>query len=170
MSKVGQRLSALASVGVPLVYFAMFCVYGLGVYRSFDRRGVGDGVASLIVPPWGFYRGIATIWEPPKWKDDYSSSCEAIALVLLADVSNDARKAELVGLESGLKKYVATLPQQETAKLRKASDGLVTGIGPLTRLQVAETAKADSAAFRTELMAAESLLSPIPEYNKQYNS
>ena len=167
---MGRLFSTLSAFAPAALYFAFSALWVFGIFRSFDRDSVSSGIVSVVVPPWGFYRGVAAIWEPPKWQKDYPNAATAIAIVLLADAPgrDTAKKLEQDDLERKLKDFVAKLPQAEAKKLRVASDGLKDGICALTRLELAEILKADLAPARADLAAAESALTVIPEYGKQW--
>ena len=40
--------------------------YGLGIYHSFKKHGVADGLIGTVIFPWAMYRGVE-FW----WHDDY---------------------------------------------------------------------------------------------------
>lgn len=50
-----------------VIYIAVLADYGLGMYHSFKKHGVTDGVIGTIVFPWAMYRGVE-FW----WHDDFS--------------------------------------------------------------------------------------------------
>lgn len=49
-----------------VLYISFFADYGLGIYHSFKKHGVADGLIGTLVFPWAMYRGVE-YW----WHDDY---------------------------------------------------------------------------------------------------
>jgi len=49
-----------------VIYFSLFADYGLGIYHSFKKHGVSDGLIGAVLFPWAMYRGVE-YW----WHDDY---------------------------------------------------------------------------------------------------
>ncbi len=57
------------SLILPLtLYISLFGGYGLGIYHSFKKHGVADGLIGTVIFPWAIYRG-AEYW----WHDDYGN-------------------------------------------------------------------------------------------------
>jgi len=50
-----------------LVLIAGLYLEFFGIYHSFSRHGVKDGLISVFIPPYGWYRAIE-YW----WHDDYA--------------------------------------------------------------------------------------------------
>jgi len=58
----------ISSILTFVIYISLIGDYGLGLYHSFNKHGVGDGILGAIVFPFAMYRGIE-FW----WHDDYGN-------------------------------------------------------------------------------------------------
>ena len=78
-----QRSGKLsADVVAPLIGICLALLTLFGIFWSFYRHGPGHGVASVLIPPYALYRGIAAIWDEPLWKERYNARTEQLALVI----------------------------------------------------------------------------------------
>src|SRR5438128_2458760 len=66
----GQRRPAAGAIVSSLIYFAFAVNWIWGIGWTFYRHGSSDGFVALCVPPYAWYRGVAAIWDEPKWKKD----------------------------------------------------------------------------------------------------
>ena len=105
--------------------FWAFLFYGLtlwGIIWSFYRHGPGDGLAAVFVPPYAWYRGVAALWEKPKWTDDFDVKTEQIGLVIENAVNQDAsyqiQSREYV---HDLHTWIKSLPAKQREQLHDAS-------------------------------------------------
>ncbi len=46
-----------------VIYIASFLSYGLGIFHSFKKHGVADGIIGTIAFPWAIYRGAEFWWH-----------------------------------------------------------------------------------------------------------
>jgi hypothetical protein len=106
--------------GLWYLLFGALTIWGIG--WSFYRHGPADGVASVLIPPYAWYRGVAAIWEEPKWKRDYDTRTEQMAIVIENSVSNDpgyqVQSREFI---QELKSWLKTVPTGRRAQLREAA-------------------------------------------------
>ena len=49
-----------------VLYISLFADYGFGIYHSFKKHGVADGLIGSVIFPWAMYRGVEYLWH-----DDY---------------------------------------------------------------------------------------------------
>ena len=56
----------ITSILTFVLYISLFADYGLGIYHSFKKHGVADGLIGTVAFPWAMYRGVE-YW----WHDDY---------------------------------------------------------------------------------------------------
>lgn len=58
----------ITSILTFVLYISLFADYGLGIYHSFKKHGVADGLTGAVIFPWAMYRGVE-YW----WHDDYGN-------------------------------------------------------------------------------------------------
>jgi len=109
-------LKSATSVVLPLL-----TLWGIG--WSFYRHGPVHGVASIFIPPYAWYRGVAAIWEPPKWKEQWDENTELIGALLLT-VSDKDRQIDAVKYKDQTRRWIAEIPRVERERLRSATNAL----------------------------------------------
>lgn len=96
-----------------------FTIWGL--YWSFHRYGSKEGLVSVIVLPYATYRGVASIWDEPKWKEDFKIKTEHIA-ILIETAGEDKKRpdieANLSKLKVETKEWIAKLPDDQKIVLK----------------------------------------------------
>jgi hypothetical protein len=108
--------------------FTAFTLWGIG--WSFYRHGPGDGVVAILMPPYAWYRGVAAIWDQPKWKEDYGVRTEQLALVIENAVNNDpSYQIQSRDFIKELKSWLKSVPGAKRAELREASRNYGVAIG-----------------------------------------
>lgn len=82
----GSLLGILIMIGG--LYFEFF-----GIYHSFSKHGVKDGLISVFVPPYGWYRAIEYWWHNDyagiKWNERLSSDFQVIISIINAVEEKD---------------------------------------------------------------------------------
>jgi len=118
-----ERLSGLI-VGITYLLLVFLTFWGIG--WSFYRHSKFDGFMAMGVPPYAWYRGVAAIWEEPKWKEQYEDRTEIIGILILADFSSsDARRSTDVSkLEKGAREWIETVPNEDRSILKEAASAL----------------------------------------------
>ena len=112
--KVGSAIGSL---------FYIFLTFAtiFGIIRGF-HKGVGNGVASILMPPYAWYLTVAVIWEPPQWKEDWDKSTRALATVLVYATDTSAENKLFLGSKSDeLKEWVKHIPKEKRSELKKDS-------------------------------------------------
>lgn len=63
MNRSGDLVGTIIGYSVGLAILALNFI---GIYHAFNKHNIGDGVLSIAVPPWAWYRGAEAFWH-----DDY---------------------------------------------------------------------------------------------------
>lgn len=58
----------LSNIAIGIFYIVMGLPVFIGIYHSVKKHSPGDVVASILLPPWGWYRGIEFFWHDDKEK------------------------------------------------------------------------------------------------------
>lgn len=108
------------------IFFGIFCVGFTvwGIYWSFHRHGIIDGAISVVIPPYAIYRGVSSIWEEPKWKEEFDLKTEHIAILLESSGSNfsdPSMEARMSELKHDTKKWIKKLPKEEQKVLKNTA-------------------------------------------------
>jgi hypothetical protein len=99
-------------------YFAVFVFTVFGITRAF-HKGVGNGVASVFVFPYAWYCGVAVIWEPPQWKEEWDENTRIMAVALLASGEQTAENQVYIGQKTDdLHKWAMRIPKDKRFKLK----------------------------------------------------
>lgn len=121
-TRLGKSISGYLSVLTSVALIGL-CLWG--VVWSFYRHGLGHGVASLFLPPYAFYRGLASTWEPPRWREHYDIASEHLAQVVIAMPGSDVgQQAAVTDLTASLKKYISALPAGKAVDLKLCAESL----------------------------------------------
>ena len=114
----------LGELGGVILYILFFCLTIFGITRAF-HRGVGNGVASIFMPPYAWYCSVAYLWEKPEWKLEYDmeTSHLAIALIVPKPEKVDAKVILSDELQS-LHDWMKQMPKSESDKLKSESGKL----------------------------------------------
>ena len=80
---IAEAVGGLVGIGL-----AVLTVWG--IVWSFYRHGVGHGVASVMVPPYAWYRGVAYLWEEPKWKERWDEKTQMIGVLVIQSMDQYA--------------------------------------------------------------------------------
>ncbi len=121
MESFKQKIGVL--LGSAIYIFFIFATI-FGIVRGF-HKGVGQGVASVFMPPYAWYLTVAVIWEPPQWKEDWNKNTRALATVLVYATDMSAENKLFIGSKSDeLKEWVRHIPKEKRADLKKDSKTL----------------------------------------------
>ena len=113
-----------------IVYIGFLLLTLWGIVWSFYRHGVIDGGIAIIAPPYAWYRGVAAIWDKPRWKEDYDVRTEQLALVIENSVNNDAAyQIQAREYIRDLKEWIKSLPPSERNRLHEASRNYALALG-----------------------------------------
>ena len=113
-----------------IFYFAFFLLTIWGIGWSFYRHGPLHGTIAFTVWPYAWYRGVAAIWEKPKWREDYDVRTEQVALVIENAVNNDPTyQIQSRDYIKDLKGWIKSLPTGERDRVREASRNYALAIG-----------------------------------------
>ena len=105
-------------------YVIIICVTVWGIFWSFYRHSLIDGVISIAFFPYGTYRGVASIWEEPKWKENWDEMTEQIAILIessLNDKDDAVIQAQLTSLTNYIKEWISELPKNKKMELNIAA-------------------------------------------------
>jgi hypothetical protein len=112
---MNKTLSNIFGVAIALLYF-----WGAG--WSFYRFGALQGGVAVLFPPYGVYRGIASFWDEPEWKEKYDVRTEQLAIAIEYSVSNSrSDRSQSVEENHRLKDWINQVPPSERARLKEAS-------------------------------------------------
>jgi hypothetical protein len=113
-----------------IFYFAFFLLTIWGIGWSFYRYGALHGAIAFTVWPYAWYRGVAAIWDSPKWKEDYDMRTEQVALVVENAVNNDpAYQIQSREYIKDLKQWIKSLPPTERNRLHEATRNYALAAG-----------------------------------------
>jgi hypothetical protein len=134
---VTQRLRGFASTevvnGILGCCAALLTLWGIG--WSFYRHGPVHGIAAVLIPPYGLYRGVASVWEKPRWKEDYDIRTEQIGMVITNAANSDASyQIQSRDFIHDLHTWVRGLPTAEHERLHEASQSYAQAVADYTRL------------------------------------
>lgn len=96
-----------------------------GIFWSFYRHGIIHGAASVILPPYAVYRGIAVFWEEPKWKEEYDEKTNFISILILSSYEGRPlykSEFEMARYTDKMKKWISKLPRDEREDLKFAAE------------------------------------------------
>jgi hypothetical protein len=110
-----ERLQSFIG-GVFSLGFVVLLVFGIA--RSF-HKGVGHGVASILLPPYAWYNGIAVLWEPPAWKVEWDEHTRAVATIMAATIDQNVDNQLAIGHHlDQLHKWAKAMPKEKRDLLR----------------------------------------------------
>jgi hypothetical protein len=75
MNKMGRILGRFLPTAIVLVY-----IWGIG--WTFHRHGADQAALAFMIPPYGVYRAVASIWDEPEWKEKYDVRTEQLAVAI----------------------------------------------------------------------------------------
>lgn len=135
-----------------------------GIYRGF-HKGVGNGVASILMPPWAWYNTLAYTWEKPDWKLQYENETSNMAIALMADKSKKVdEQVEMSEVLLSLRAWVKNLPKDEQAKLKAESERLCDA------WVVVESQMMDNIINNRALVDIHYEFQSIPSYEKEFKN
>ena len=130
----GQRSgkSSILSLIVGLLWCAPW-IWGTG--WTFYRHGAGDGLLALLIPPYACYRGLASIWEEPKWKKDWDVSVQGLGFLVQSAAGQmpPSQELELIKGKALFKKWVASLPVSQRKRLFSEADAFSSALNQVRR-------------------------------------
>jgi hypothetical protein len=90
-----------------------------GTFWTFSRHGRKEGEKAAENGVYAMYRGIAALWEGPKWKDDYDSQTDSIGLILSGwnDLTGESDGPKKVILED-IHKWLGSVPEKDRRELK----------------------------------------------------
>lgn len=94
-----------------------------GVGWSFYRYGVGRGFIAVFVPPYALYRGIAYLWDEPKWKDNWDEHIESVGSFVIT-YRIDKTSPEMIKYKNNVRKWICSLSEDKQQKLRSDIENL----------------------------------------------
>lgn len=150
MKRLGEML--------PSVFGGIFIAFTFwGIFWSFHRHGPIHGAASVIFFPYALYRGVASAWEQPAWREEYDQASENLAQLVLANTKDDLmRQVAVTELTSSLRRYLKGLPTAEALKLRANTDKLAQAFDVQSTAMVAAiTGRPFRESLARELQEAE---------------
>jgi len=115
MNRIGRGLGGFLATSIVLVY-----IWGIG--WSFHRHGADQAALAFMIPPYGVYRGVASIWDEPEWKEKYDVRTEQLAIAI-EHSGSDSRSDRLQSVEENhrLRDWMKQVPPDEREKLKEAS-------------------------------------------------
>jgi hypothetical protein len=120
----------IADVCGAIFYIALFLLTIWGIAWSFYRHGPIHGTVAFTVWPYAWYRGVAAIWDKPRWKEDYDVRIEQLA-VIIENAQNNDPTYQIQSREyiKDLKEWIKSLPANERDRVREASRNYVLAVG-----------------------------------------
>lgn len=106
----------------------MMATMMFGVYRAFAHYGPEHGLASIFFPPYALYCGASYLWDDPRWKDEWETKSESIAVALASASQNRGsakNEAQYRSFLQDLNEWVSELPDHAKHKLRSQSESFV---------------------------------------------
>lgn len=94
-----------------------------GVVWSFHRYGVGRGLIAAFVPPYALYRGVAYLWDEPKWKDNWDEHIESVGSFVIT-YRIDKTSPEIIKYKNNARKWIRSLSEDKQQKLRSDIENL----------------------------------------------
>jgi hypothetical protein len=105
-----------------IVGMSVLLLFVWGIGWSFYRHGAFDGFLSLFFPPYGLYRGAASFWEEPVWKEKYDLRTEELAMLIAYSATQDpVYQLESRKYIDRVRKWLENVPEAEKRKLMNAS-------------------------------------------------
>ena len=99
----------------------MVILFIWGVVWSIYSDGANIDLKVVIIPPYACYRGVASIWEEPKWKEDWEAETETIGTIIAMSYNSEAA-FEIISYKNRSRKWIRSLPEDERTKLKVAAD------------------------------------------------
>jgi hypothetical protein len=128
-SVVNRFSEWLGIVFVLLMQLALIGPYFFGLGFSFYRFGELDGIISLAVPPYAWYRGISYLWVQPKWKEDWSNRTGNLAFHIINTPSpNPEVEYALKQYKNHVQKWLKKVPEKERDQLLEQSEELSSAL------------------------------------------
>lgn len=105
-----------------------------GIFWSFYRHGVGNGIVSVMIPPYAWYRGVASILEKPQWKEDYDKRTAQMAVIIENSINNDPQwQIDSKEYDEVIKDWLKHVPAAERQKLKSSANNLGIALVEYTR-------------------------------------
>jgi hypothetical protein len=118
-----NRTEWLSVIFTILLQAVIFIPYLFGLGFSFYRFGTTDGIISVVIPPYAWYRGISYLWVEPKWQEDWDMKTETLAFLITNTGSDDPRvELEFRQYEGQIKKWISKIPDEERSTLQSESE------------------------------------------------
>jgi hypothetical protein len=154
----------LGEIGGFLLYAFFIFATIFGIYRGFHKN-VGNGVASILIPPLAWYNAVAYLWEKPDWKLEYDRQTSNLAIALISakpeKVDEQVSLSELLQYLHG---WVKILPKSESEKLKTESE-------KLCETWIAfEEQECDALLNNRDLVDVRVEFHSIPQFEKEFNN
>lgn len=115
MNKIGEMLGGVLGIAIVALY-----IWGVG--WSFHRFGAVQATMAFVIPPYGVYRGVASIWDEPEWKEKYDVRTEQLAIAIEYSVSDSqSDRSKSVEENHLLRDWIKQVSPDERIKLKEAS-------------------------------------------------
>lgn len=113
-----------------------------GIGWSFYRHGTAHGVAAAFIPPYGFYRGVASLWDQPIWSENYDAYTRKIAIIIGQSTNTDPNyRIAAEPYRQEIKVWLSKLPMAERERLQLAADAYADatlGLGLIMAAKLAD--------------------------------
>lgn len=120
-----MKRDALSSIGAVLIVVVIAFGEVFGVIYGFTRFGIGDGITTILVPPYAWYRAASVIWTPPVWKVDWDLNAGNLALVLIYEnMADPTLTLKLRSYDDDLHKWLKKVPERNRQELRANMEAL----------------------------------------------
>lgn len=127
---MGDKSEGFFYLIVSIIGICVFVFHFWGIYYGFYRHGVADGVVTVFVPPYAWYRGASFFWEEPKWKANYYKYTQNIAILLeISYKSNDIRRDDkLKDMEINTERWIDKLPKDKKQYIRNTANSYASAM------------------------------------------
>lgn len=127
VGKRGRILSKLSEGAIGAVFLAIFLWLQFGgIYHAFSRHPNGDGIASVLIPPWAWYRSIEYFWHDwhseSEWTTILSDDAWGILALASADKSDPQFVIDRPAMIKKLRSRVRHYPTGRKDRLRTIVD------------------------------------------------
>lgn len=103
----------LTRILIIIFCFGLIINYGIGVYHSFNKHGISDGITGVVLFPWAINRGIEFWWHKDYTNEDsekkFDNEMQAcIYFIISADdmkTNSDQINKELIDFSEKMKNY-----------------------------------------------------------------
>ena len=160
------RQKVLPSIGAILIQASILVPYVFGLGYSFYRFGKADGITSVLIPPFAWYRGISVIWTEPEWKEDWDLKTGNLAfLVMQTDSADASTEYELRQYEDDTRKWLRKVPDRKRQELEADCRSLVDAVTAETKEFIAQAANGDS--FSPDFITSQAIQRHVDEFRDE---